>query len=284
MHTNLVGDCLEKMKTIGDASVDLIMTSPPYADARKTTYGGPAPDEYVEWFMPIADEMRRCMKPTGTFMLNIKEKVVNGERHTYVLELIIAMRKSGWLWTEEWIWHKKNCFPGKWPNRFRDAFERILQFNLNKKFVMNQDSVMHPVGEWAESRLKNLSDTDKVRDESGSGSSFGKRQANWLGRDLVYPSNVLHLATECSNKDHPAAYPEGLASFFIKLFSNKGSTVLDPFQGSGTTGISAVGLERDYVGIEISEVYSKIAAERIEESAKKAIENLESLEIEDDKF
>src|SRR5205807_241859 len=100
--------------------------------ARKTTYGGPAPDEYVDWFLPIADELKRCLKPTGTFILNIKEKIVDGQRHPYVLDLILAMKDRGWLWTEEWIWHKKNCFPGKWPNRFRDAWERCLQFNLHK--------------------------------------------------------------------------------------------------------------------------------------------------------
>jgi site-specific DNA-methyltransferase (adenine-specific) len=73
--------------------------------------------------------MLRVLKPTGTFILNIKEKVVNGERSTYAIELILAMKKQGWLWTEELIWHKKNCYPGKWPNRFRDAWERLLQFN-----------------------------------------------------------------------------------------------------------------------------------------------------------
>lgn len=73
----------------------------------KSTYGGIHPDKYVEWFMPISEELLRVMKPTGTFVLNIKEKVVNGERSTYVMELIIAMRKQGWLWTEEFIWHKK---------------------------------------------------------------------------------------------------------------------------------------------------------------------------------
>jgi hypothetical protein len=69
------------------------------------------------------------MKPEGSFVLNIKEKAVDGDRHTVVLELIIALRTQGWLWTEEYIWHKKNCSPSKWPNRFRDAWERCLHFN-----------------------------------------------------------------------------------------------------------------------------------------------------------
>jgi site-specific DNA-methyltransferase (adenine-specific) len=115
------GDCLVILPTLASSSVDLIITSPPYADQRKDTYGGVHPDRYVEWFLPISAELKRVLKPEGSFILNIKERVVNGERHTYVLELIIALRKQGWLWTEEYIWHKRNSYPGKWPNRFRDG-------------------------------------------------------------------------------------------------------------------------------------------------------------------
>ena len=140
------GDCLEVLKRYEDNKFDLIITSPPYADSRDKTYGGIKPDNYVEWFLPRSEELLRVLKPTGTFILNIKEKVVNSERHTYVLELILALRKQGWLWTEEYIWHKKNCYPGKWPNRFRDAWERCLQFNKEKKFKMYQDEVRVPMG------------------------------------------------------------------------------------------------------------------------------------------
>lgn len=103
----LNGDCLATLPLLPDNSIDLIFTSPPYADQRKNTYGGIAADKYVEWFLPIASELKRVLKPTGTFILNIKEKVVEGERSTYVLELILAMRQQGWLWTEEFVWHKK---------------------------------------------------------------------------------------------------------------------------------------------------------------------------------
>ena len=130
--TNLIlGDCREKLTEFEDDSVDLIFTSPPYCDSRRKTYGGIHPEKYVEWFLPISKELLRVLKPEGTFILNIKERVVKGERHTYVLQLILEMRKQGWFWTEEFIWHKKNCYPGKWPNRFRDAWERCLQFNRN---------------------------------------------------------------------------------------------------------------------------------------------------------
>ncbi|PIQ68075.1 MAG: hypothetical protein COV91_06025 [Candidatus Taylorbacteria bacterium CG11_big_fil_rev_8_21_14_0_20_46_11] len=135
----LLGDSREVLKTIDDNYVDLIVTSPPYADRRKSTYGGIDPEEYVEWFLPVSAQLLRVLKPTGTFILNIKEKAENGERSTYVLELILALRIQGWLWTEEFIWHKKNCYPGKWPNRFRDSWERVLQFNKARDFNMYQE-------------------------------------------------------------------------------------------------------------------------------------------------
>ncbi len=259
----ILGNCLDVLKNIPDNSIDLIVTSPPYADQRKSTYGGISPDKYVEWFLPISKELLRVLNSKGTFVLNIKEKVVNGERHTYVMELIIAMRNQGWLWTEEFIWHKKNCFPGKWPNRFRDSWERLLQFNKQKDFNMYQDTVRVPMGEWTKTRLKNLSETDKKRDNSKVGSGFGKNVSNWLGRELAYPTNVLMMATESSNKKHSAVFPRELPAWFTKLFTKVGDTVLDPFLGSGTTSIAAFQLDRNSIGIEIQKEYHKLAVENI---------------------
>jgi len=258
-----LGDSKQLIKKIPDNSVDLIFTSPPYADQRKSTYGGIHPDRYVEWFLPISNELFRVLKPRGTFILNIKEKVVEGERSTYVMELILEMRKQGWLWTEEFIWHKKNCYPGKWPNRFRDAWERLIQFNKQKHFDMYQKEVMVPMGDWAKSRLKNLSETDKRRDNSKVGSGFGKNISNWLDRHMAYPSNVLHLATECNNKNHSAAFPEELPEWFIKLFTKPGDIVLDPFMGSGTTNIVANRLERSTIGIEIKKEYYDMVKQQL---------------------
>ncbi len=258
----LLGDCKDVLKELPDNSIDLIFTSPPYADQRKNTYGGVEADKYVDWFLPISVELLRVLKPTGTFVLNIKEKVIEGERSTYVLELIMELRKQGWFWTEEFIWHKKNSYPGKWSNRFRDSWERLLQFNKNKKFNMYQDEVKVPIGDWAKGRLKNLSDTDKVRDTAKNGSGFGKNISNWVGKETVYPTNVLHFATECNNKNHPAAFPENLPEWFIKLFTEENDTVLDPFAGSGTTLSVAQRMNRNAIGIEIlPEYYNTIHKE-----------------------
>ncbi|MCX7896864.1 MAG: site-specific DNA-methyltransferase [Rhodocyclaceae bacterium] len=253
------GDCLAALASYPDEFFDLIVTSPPYADRRKHSYGGVDPEHYVEWFLPRAAQFFRVLRPTGSFVLNIKEKTENGERHTYVIELILALRKQGWLWTEEYIWHKKNCYPGKWPNRFRDAWERCLHFTKSRKFKMNQEAVMVPMGDWARARLRTLGKNDLVRFDSQVGSGFGKNIANWLGRTMAYPTNVLTFATECGNKGHSAAFPRALPEWFIKLFTDAGDWVLDPFVGSGTTCEVAQALGRNSVGIEILPRYCELA-------------------------
>ena len=127
------GDCAQLLLQFPSDSVHLVVTSPPYADNRRKPYHGIPIDEYVGWFLPIGEQLHRVLSPTGSFVLNIKERAINGQRHTYVLELILALKAQGWLWVEEYIWHKKNSYPGKWPNRFRDAWERCLHFTKNKQ-------------------------------------------------------------------------------------------------------------------------------------------------------
>ena len=255
-----VGDCLDLMRMMPGESVDLIVTSPPYADARKHTYGGIAPDAYVAWFAERADEMLRLLKPSGSFVLNIKEKAVDGQRHTYVLDLILALvRETGFRWVEEYIWHKTTAAPGKWKHRFRDSWERLLHFTKSKKFDMYQEEVMIPAGEWKEKRMANLSENDMIRTSSETGSNFSKNISNWQFRDKAYPTNVLHLATVCHDKHHSAAFPDSLPEWFIRLFTKPGDIVLDPFAGSGTTNVVAKKLGRGSIGIEMNEDYHNLA-------------------------
>lgn len=266
------GDCLDVLTTFPNSCIDLIVTSPPYADQRATTYGGVKPDDYVDWFLPRSEQFLRVLKTSGSFVLNIKEKAINGERHTYVLELILALRKQGWLWTEEYVWHKRNCFPGKWPNRFRDAWERCLHFTKARQFKMNQEAVMVPMGDWAQTRLKSLGKNDSVRYDSQVGNAFAKNIANWKGRDMAYPTNVLHLATECGNKGHSAAFPTALPQWFVRLFTNEGDMVLDPFVGSGTTIDAAVELGRRVVGIDTSAEFVAMCQEKVAPAQRMLLE------------
>ena len=198
---------LRHNKKFEDESIDLIITSPPYSDRRKHTYGGIHPDKYIEWFLPISEQLLRVLKPKGSFILNIKEGASKGEKETYVIELILALKKQGWYWIEEYCWHKKNAMPGKWPNRFRDGWERCLHFTKNKKFEMYQEQVMVPIGDWSKSRFKsmqgdNKNNEDFKRRKSNTNIKAARNVSNWLGRDYVYPDNVLFEAGETGNKNH----------------------------------------------------------------------------------
>ena len=265
------------LNNFSDECVDLIVTSPPYAQKRKHTYGGVSEEEYAEWFLARSSQFLRVLKGSGTFVLNIKEHAVNGERSTYVLELILGLKKQGWLWTEEFIWHKKNSYPGKWPNRFRDGWERLLQFNKTKKFNMYQDAVKVPIGDWSKNRLNSMSDTDKQRSTSGTQSNMGKNVSNWVGRDMVFPDNVLHMASECANKNHSAVFPESLPEWFVNLFTQEGDCVMDPFVGSGTTLAVAGKMNRYGIGIDILQENIDLTEKRIQGSDESQSKNSNKL-------
>ena len=257
------GDCESVLAGFSDNSADLIITSPPYAERRKSTYGGVPAADYVDWFLPKSAQFLRVLKESGTFVLNIKEHAEKGERSTYVLELILALRKQGWIWTEEFIWHKKNAYPGRWPNRFRDAWERLLQFNKRRDFRMHQDAVKVPIGDWVHNRLNKLNANDMRRTTPATKSGMGRNVSRWVGKETVYPDNVLHLAGECGNKGHSAVFPESLPEWFINLFTLPGECVLDPFMGSGTTVAVACEMQRRGVGIDILPENLKVAEARL---------------------
>lgn len=264
VNTILQGDCEQILKKYPSNFVDLIVTSPPYADARVKTYGGIPPEKYIEWFLPKSEQFLRVLKPSGTFILNIKEKVENGERHTYVIELILALRKQGWLWTEEFLWHKTTAFPGKWPNRFRDAWERLLQFNKTKTFNMYQEAVMVEPSENTIKRGKCINPNDLNRHQSVTDSGFGRKQVNCLNREKVYPTNVLYISPVTRSVTHSAEFPKAIPDWFIRLFSKENDIVLDPFAGSGTTLTVAKQLKRKYIGIEIMPQYIDLAKGKID--------------------
>ena len=132
---------------------------------------------------------------------------------------------------------------------------------------MFQDAVMVPMGDWRLSRLKNLSETDHRRDDSKVLSGFGKRIANWIGREKAYPTNVLHMATECANKGHSATFPVSLPAWFIQLLTKPGDTVLDPFMGSGTTAVACLRNQRHFLGFELNPAFCKLFEQRLAEEA-----------------
>jgi site-specific DNA-methyltransferase (adenine-specific) len=265
-----------------DKSVNLIVTSPPYADKRKNSYKGVTSNKYVEWFLPISEQFKRILKDNGSFILNIKEHPSNGERETYVLELILEMKKQGWLWIEEYCWYKKNSFPGKWPNRFRDSWERCLHFTKKKEFKMYQDAVKVPIGDWSTKRFKSMSENDFVRHISRNNTHLARNVSNWLHKKKVFPHNVLvfeeehrlylgnvvETAADVSHKSHSAIFPLELPTWFIRLFTKENDVVLDPFLGSGTTAVAAILNNRKYIGIELKNEYFEEATKNVNDVKK----------------
>lgn len=244
-------------------SIDLIVTSPPYADRRKENYRSVSSKKYVEWFTPISEQLYRVLKKRGSFILNIKEHTKNHERQTYVLELVLKLKEQGWLWIEEYCWYKKTAFPGHWRNKFRDSWERCYHFSKQTDIKIYQDNVKVPIGSWSKERFLSESKNDRKRLDSSSGSGLSRKVSNWHGKRKVYPSNVLEFAPVTNNRSHSAAFPKELPAWFIKLLTRKGNVVLDPFIGSGTTAIAAKELGRQFVGIEIERKHLRIAEENL---------------------
>lgn len=260
--TILEGDCLTVLRRgdIEAGSVHLVVTSPPYAMARADSYGGIPADEYAAWFLPRAAEFARILAPDGSLVVNIKEHTDRGARHPYVYRLALAMQEAGWRLVDEYQWHKTNPVPGHWPDRLRDGFERCYHFARGApKF--RPDAVKVPA---AESTVKHLeagpalAELDRTEYPSG----VGIRKAN-VYRTMVAPSNVIRLPVVGAATGHPAAYPPSLPGFFVKLLTDPGDLVLDPFAGSGASLEAAQALGRRAIGIEIRSDYASLARKRL---------------------
>lgn len=207
------------------------------------------------------------------------------------MELILALKNQGWFWIEEYCWYKKNSFPGKWPNRFRDSWERCFHFTKRKNFKMYQEAVKVPIGEWAEKRFKSMTENDFIRHISKNNEHLGRNVSNWLRKKKVFPhnvlifeeehrlylSNVVETAVNISNQNHSAIFPLELPSWFIRLFSKEKDIVLDPFMGSGSTAVAALLLKRNYLGIELKSEYVEEINKNILEIEKEVLINHNNL-------
>ena len=164
MEVNKVyfGDCMDLAKTVPDDYVDLIVTSPPYADT--LSYGKEIPvfhpDNYPEWFLQLATEAGRFLKPTGSFILNINDKIINGRRSVYVYKLLCLIEeRTGLSLHDRYVWAQKSGIPTGGPRRLNDKMEYIFHFCRKKKrargegytqqnenFKSNIDEVREPFG------------------------------------------------------------------------------------------------------------------------------------------
>ena len=270
----ICGDSRDIIPRLED-KVDLIVTSPPYADARKRHYDSIPPGEFSSWFLSFHEALYGVLKDDGNFVLNIKDRVVSGVRHRFVWQTILALEEKGWKSIDDYIWQKTNPMPGRWPTRLRDGWEYCFHLAKTEKPFMNQDAVKIPIGEWAQVRLTNLNGKSAARHNSENLSGFGRDLRKWVGKKDVLPSNVISLPLVGVNEGHPAVFPIGLPLFFIKLFSKEKEVVLDPFGGSGTTAIAALSERRNCILVDNNKKYCEIALNRIEENfARKGVQIL----------
>jgi len=258
----ICGDSREVLIDFPDKA-DLIVTSPPYADARKKHYDSIDPDEFPDWFASFHDVFWNVLKEDGSLVINIKDKVVDGVRHRYVWRMIDRLVEKGWFCIEDYIWHKTNPMPGFWPTRLRDGWEYCFHLAKSKTPFMDQSGVAVPVGDWVNKRLHKLGENDLSRHNSVNSSGFGRDISKWVGKKDVLPSNVLSIPLVGKNKGHPAVFPVELPAFFIKLLSRENNLVIDPFGGSGSTGIAALSNSRNCVLIDNNPDYCVLAEKRV---------------------
>jgi len=199
----------------------------------------------------------------GSLVINIKDKVENGVRNRYVWQTILNLSNNGWNSIDDYIWCKPNPMPGYWPTRLSDGWEYCFHLAKTTQPLFNRNEIKKPIGNWVKSRLKNLPESDLSRHNSTNESGFGRDISKWLGKEEVLPSNVLNIPLVGKNKGHPAVFPTELPLFFIKLLCPPGGTVIDPFAGSGTTGVAALLSGRNCILVDNNSNYCQEAFERI---------------------
>lgn len=264
---------MELSKELPDDCIDLVVTSPPYADT--VSYGKDinvfSPENYPDWILPLFKEANRFLNPTGSFILNINDKIVKGERSTYVLETVIKIvKESGLKLYDRYIWHKKSGLPMGGEKRLNDRMEYIFHFVRDtKNFKTNMDVVRVPYAPSSVVRAKAPIKEQKLATESGI-TEFGKDKEMTLNPLGSKPNGVFRFdnAGVLKGAKHPAPFHPDLPRWFIKFLTDKGDIVLDPFMGGGTTAEVALDLGRDYIGFEKNKTYVEELVKSIENKFK----------------
>ena len=258
------GDSLILLKQLPDNYCDLVITSPPYADLKTyVDFKGILADDYVNWFIPYCKEIERVIKPTGSFILNINDKVEGGFRHPYVFDLISKLHtETGLKMFERLFWNKMKGLPNR--SRFGDRVEYIFWFAKSKDFYFDIDSMRTPYSEKSIQRMKKPLKKRFARTKDNQDSNEYKEwKPNPLG---ALPTTLVNISSESKRiaDNHVAVYPVELAFYFIKGSTKPGDLVLDPFMGTGTTAVSSKSLGRNFIGFELQEEYIKVANSRLQ--------------------
>lgn len=260
------GDSLDLLKQLDDNSIDLIITSPPYSNMKKyiDNDGIPA-DQYVDWFLPQIKEYHRVLKPTGNFILNINDKVENRFRHPYVFDLISEIHKqTEFKMFERLFWNKLKSLPNR--ARFGDRVEYVFWFVKSKDFYFNIDEMRTPYSEKSIERMKKpLKKRFARTEENQNEKEYKEWKPNPKG---ALPTTLVNISSESKRQadKHVAVYPEQFVEYFLKGASKENDIVLDPFMGSGTTGVVAKKNMRNYIGFEMQQEYIDVANQRINDA------------------
>jgi len=273
------GECLEEMKKLPDESIDFIFTSPPYADQVKD-YGATGkrikikPDKFDAWFLPRAQEMYRILKPTGSFVLNINDKLDGKYQSLFVFKLVVLLvEQVGFHLVRDYIWYNPatppNVFSRGTMGRTKKSHEYCFWFSKSATWTFHMDAIRKPYSSRMEEMFKAPASGNRTANTRPSRHSFDLSHP-WKDNGGSDPGSVLVISNTSSNDtfhrlckqfgvSHPARFPMKLAEFFIKAGTNAGDVVLDPFGGSGTTAITAEKLGRDFKYIEINPDYCSMA-------------------------
>ena len=263
----LQGDCFELIKDLPDNSVDLVITSPPYADI--VNYGKnisiKKPQDYCDWLLPLFNDIQRVLKPSGSFILNINDNCSNGLRNPFIYELIYRSQKETKLkFYDTYIWHKMNGIPNGGNKRFRNTTEFIFHFVKNQKELkFYMDRVLEDTNIETKERY-NRNGLTKPQGEVIDGVRINSERDKFV-KDKVRPDNVFRFSTAGAARDnhikHPAPYHKQLPEYFINLLTDEGDTILDVFAGIGTSGL--VCNNRTFIGFELNEKYCEFGNKRI---------------------
>jgi len=263
-----LGDCITLARKVPENSVDLVVTSPPYADT--VSYGESVKifdtERYVNWLLDLFREISRFLKPTGSFILNINDKATNGERSTYVFELVHrAVKETGLKLFDRYIWFKKSALPMTGEKRLNDRIEYIFHFVKDaKKFKTYTDRVREPYAEVSLKRFKSKVHGNDIVLPDGTTvlSQRGSSKPHPLGKK---PITVFRFDTGSALRglQHPAPFHPQLPEWFINWLTDEGDIILDPFMGGGTTAIVSIKTKRKYIGFEINQKYIDMTIERI---------------------
>lgn len=253
------GDALAVLASLPDASIDAVVTSPPYAQQRASTYGGVPEAEYPAWTVRWMEPLRRVLKPAGSVLIVIRPHIRDGILSDYVLRTRLAVRTAGWAELDELIWYKPGAPPLGRVDRPRRSWESILWFGRSGSA-------------WCDPKANG-----KPTKHLGMRATGRALQHGWdhvhgypqpLTEGIARCTDVATFTAGCNPGDdpdntHPAPYPPALAAWCTRLACPPGGTVCDPFMGSGSTGIAAIQEGRQFIGCDIDEAYVAMAARRL---------------------